>query len=923
VSRSIAASPGVLLLLTFAVLLAAGLGSAHAGTQTSCPTTEYASSGPPLAIPDPGSVDAPLSVPSGGELESLTVGVNITHPFDSDLHLQLVSPAGTVIDLANGVGTWGHDFTGTVFDDQAAGSIVSQLPPFTGDFQPIEPLSTLQGSAQGGTWKLRVIDRIGGYSGQLDSWKLDITTCASVSPPAPIAGAATPPPLPAGVPAGALPVQGTPIAVTASSDDSDGDVSSVANLLGNPGPDGTISLREAIQATNNDPGTYTIQFDPSLAGSTISVTGSGGALPPLTGGHVLIDGDINGDGSPDITIAAGTSNSNWAFDVASSGNRIHALGIRGFSTGVLFSAGPQGIGSLPTGQTYDGDIVDGNVLTDIGQEGIQLSPVIGRAECSPTAACQTTNRWTNTRLVGNTINTGRAGVDAQFAYDVADSLSQATIAGNNIVFPSGGSGLTLLVGDGGGADENQIADTLVAYNEIQGSGSGSVQPVAITAVSGRRGGSANGLHGLDILGNEIQFTGEPEPGVPSRAILLVMSDGCSGGPGIDCSKNNVASQITIERNSITGPDEGVLIDDPCCGGPPTVSSGTVSDVEVSGNVIKGTIPPDALDPWGVLIGGSSADVSHLTVDSNTIEQDQTEPQVAQRADPAGGGVAVIGNLGGLDGSIQAVSISNNRIDSDLAGITLVGGGPSDEASAGDASGNVVSDVQLTGNVIGREPTLATRIDPQVKGISLIGGLGGTPPATGNWKASTDNSVTSVTVQGNLVAGVKDDVSVQSNFGAGASGNTAALGLRPPTLTAAKTGNGSGVVTSNPVGISCPSSCSAAFDDRSEITLTAATARSSAFAGWSGGGCSGDATCTVTMNGDQSVTATFKAICVVPKLKGKRLPAARTAIKRAHCSVGKITRVKSSKKSKNRVISQSPKAGAHRAEGSKIALKVGK
>jgi subtilisin-like proprotein convertase family protein len=919
VSRSIAASPGVLILLTLAVLLAVGLGAAHAGTQTSCPTTEYASSGPPLAIPDPGSVDASLSVPSGGEVESLTVGVDITHPFDSDLHLQLVSPAGTVVELAHGVGMWGHDFTGTVFDDQAAGSIVSQLPPFTGDFRPIEPLSTLQGSAQGGTWKLRVTDRIGGYSGQLDSWKLDITSCASVSPPTPVAGATTTPPLPSGVPAGALPVQGTPITVTAGSDDSDGDVSSVANLLGNPGSDGTISLREAIQATNNDPGTYTIQFDPSLAGSTISITGAGGSLPPLTGGHVLIDGDTNGDGLPDITIAAGTSNPNWAFDVASSGNRIHALGIRGFSTGVLFTAGPQGIGSLPTGQTYDGDIVDGNVLTDIGQEGIQLSPVIGRAECSPTAACQTTNSWTNMRLVGNTINTGRAGVDAQLADDVGDSFSQTTIAGNNIVFPSGGSGLTLLAGDGGGADENQIADTLVAYNEIQGSGSGSVQPVAITAVSGRRGGSANGLHGLDILGNEIQFTGEPEPGVPSRGILLGMSDGCSGGPGIDCSMNNVASQITIERNAITGPAEGVLVDDACCGGPPNGS--TLSDVAISGNVIKGIIPPDALDPWGVLISSAGAVVSHVNVDSNTIEQDQTEPQLAHNADLAGGGVAVVGDLGGQNGSIQTVSISNNQIDSDLAGITLVGGGPSDEASADDAFGNVVSDVQLTGNVIGREPTLATRIDPQVRGISLIGGLGGTPPATGNWKASTDNSVTSVTVQGNLVAGVMDDVSVQSNFGAGASGNTAALGLRPPTLSVAMAGDGT--VTSDPPGINCPLTCSAAFDDRSEVTLSAAAGARSTFAGWSGGGCSGDATCTVTMNGDESVTATFKAICVVPKLKGKRLPAARTAIKRAHCSVGKITRVKSSKKSKNRVIAQSPKAGAHRAEGSKIALKVGK
>src|SRR5207249_3470990 len=47
-------------------------------------------------------------------------------------------------------------------------------------------------------------------------------------------------------------------------------------------------------------------------------------------------------------------------------------------------------------------------------------------------------------------------------------------------------------------------------------------------------------------------------------------------------------------------------------------------------------------------------------------------------------------------------------------------------------------------------------------------------------------------------------------------------------------------------------------------------------------------------------------CVVPKLKGKTLSAAKRAITKAHCSVGKITKVKSSQKNKGKVISQSPK-----------------
>jgi beta-lactam-binding protein with PASTA domain len=62
---------------------------------------------------------------------------------------------------------------------------------------------------------------------------------------------------------------------------------------------------------------------------------------------------------------------------------------------------------------------------------------------------------------------------------------------------------------------------------------------------------------------------------------------------------------------------------------------------------------------------------------------------------------------------------------------------------------------------------------------------------------------------------------------------------------------------------------------------------------------------------------------VPKLKGKTVAAAKRAINKAHCSVGKITKVASSPKNRGRVVSQSPKPGTHLKKGSKVALKVGK
>jgi uncharacterized delta-60 repeat protein len=67
----------------------------------------------------------------------------------------------------------------------------------------------------------------------------------------------------------------------------------------------------------------------------------------------------------------------------------------------------------------------------------------------------------------------------------------------------------------------------------------------------------------------------------------------------------------------------------------------------------------------------------------------------------------------------------------------------------------------------------------------------------------------------------------------------------------------------------------------------------------------------------------KPLCVVPKLKGKRLTAAKKALKSAHCSVGKVTRAFSATLKKGRVISQKPKPGAKRPSGSKVNLKVSK
>ena len=80
-------------------------------------------------------------------------------------------------------------------------------------------------------------------------------------------------------------------------------------------------------------------------------------------------------------------------------------------------------------------------------------------------------------------------------------------------------------------------------------------------------------------------------------------------------------------------------------------------------------------------------------------------------------------------------------------------------------------------------------------------------------------------------------------------------VRLRTLTVSLTGGGTGSVTIQPGGIVCTSTCSATFDDSTQVTLTASPAAGEVFTGWSED-CSGTAPCVLTMDADKSVTATF-------------------------------------------------------------------
>ncbi len=119
-------------------------------------------------------------------LWDVNVSTDITHTFNSDLDIHLISPAGTIVTLsANNGGSLDNIFHGTVWDDQAGRTNGSGLPVTDYVFQnnvaapllnPQEPLGALQGENPNGAWKLVVHDNQTFDTGSLRGWSLRLQT---------------------------------------------------------------------------------------------------------------------------------------------------------------------------------------------------------------------------------------------------------------------------------------------------------------------------------------------------------------------------------------------------------------------------------------------------------------------------------------------------------------------------------------------------------------------------------------------------------------------------------------------------------------------------------------------------------------------------------------------------------------------------
>ncbi|MGP8226028.1 MAG: hypothetical protein ACLQGT_07710, partial [Terracidiphilus sp.] len=105
-----------------------------------------------------------------------------------------------------------------------------------------------------------------------------------------------------------------------------------------------------------------------------------------------------------------------------------------------------------------------------------------------------------------------------------------------------------------------------------------------------------------------------------------------------------------------------------------------------------------------------------------------------------------------------------------------------------------------------------------------------------------------------------------NGGSGGNGGGASTSY---TLTVTKSAANAGTVTSSPAGISCDTTCTtqtATFKSTTIVALaeTPSSAMNATFGGWSGGGCSGTGSCSVTLSANTSITADFQVPITLPK-----------------------------------------------------------
>jgi len=443
---------------------------------------------------------------------------------------------------------------------------------------------------------------------------------------------------------------------------------------------------------------------------------------------VAVEGDVDGNGTPDVTLRGGLSETpceRCGLQIASSGNRLHALTLEGFGTGVLIqpywdsTAG----GAFPSRRTIADNVLSRLVMSKIDAVGIWIRSVFSpNCGVPQPQRCQSHGRWRNMTFTGNSIETASTGIAASI-HHVGERLEHVTVTENTIRIDGNDAGIKFETG--GDSLEGRISDVLIARNTIAGR-----VGIGISVAAGVQRGQANITQRVRVLDNRVNLV---SPG----------SDYCCAGIVVNAG-SDTAEAAFPDASPLRYPDGNV-----------------VREVEIRGNAVSGTLDAGVSVMAGVGAGGSKNRVENIRIERNTVRSSRV----------AGGMRLMIGNgqpfkkRYATGNRITGVTISVNRItvgkDPGETNVPLTGGVV---LMAGGRFGRlgVVRDVRITDN----------RIATALAGIRLVGGLEST---------SRGNRVACVRLARNRITGTRKAVVVTSNVPGpkpgvpGASGNRASLG----------------------------------------------------------------------------------------------------------------------------------------------------
>jgi subtilisin-like proprotein convertase family protein len=135
--------------------------------------TTYPSTDVPKAIYNTSWSTSVVNIPDAYSLTDVDVILDsVAHPYDADLDIFIKHPDGTEVELSTDNGSYGDNYTGTRFDDEASTPITGGTAPFTGSYIPEESLEALDAKTSDGTWTLRIYDDASPNTGTLYGWSL-------------------------------------------------------------------------------------------------------------------------------------------------------------------------------------------------------------------------------------------------------------------------------------------------------------------------------------------------------------------------------------------------------------------------------------------------------------------------------------------------------------------------------------------------------------------------------------------------------------------------------------------------------------------------------------------------------------------------------------------------------------------------------